>query len=96
MGRSENMGEIKIKVEHLVSPDKDNCTYGGDFWGKDVCRYYTYRNRTHGRKAPMERNVPKCTLFDVWLDKPYKKCEACRKACEEAWNKRAGQEVEAE
>ena len=88
------MGEIKIKVEHSVSPEPDSCTYNGDFWGKDVCRYHTHRNRTHGRKAPMERNVPKCTLFDTWLDKPYKKCEACRKACEEAWNNRAGQEGE--
>lgn len=86
------MGEIKIKVEHLVSPEVNTCTYAGDFWGKDVCRYHTHRNRTHGRKAPMERDVPKCTLFDIWLDKPYKKCEACRKACEEAWNNRAGQE----
>ena len=86
------MGEIKIKVEHSVSPEVDTCTYGGDFWGKDVCRYHTHRNRTHGRKAPMERIVPKCTLFDTWLDGPYKKCEACRKACEESRNKRVGQD----
>lgn len=86
------MGEIKIKVEHLVSPEKDTCTYGGDFWGKDVCRYHVCRNRTHGRKEPTERNVPKCTLFDTWLDSPYKKCDKCRKACEEAWNKRVGED----
>ncbi|WP_143469294.1 hypothetical protein [Lachnoclostridium sp. An14] len=88
------MSEIKISVEHLVSPEPDSCTYGGDFWGKDVCRYHVHRNRTHGRKAPMERAVPKCTLFDTWLDRPYKKCEACRKACREAQAKRTGEENE--
>ncbi len=78
------MSEIEIKVAHLVSPEKTSCTYGGDFWGKDVCRYHTYRDRTHGRKAPIERKMPKCTLFDEWLPGKYIKCEQCMKACEEA------------
>lgn len=78
--RGEN---VKISVEHEVSPSPTECSYGGDFWGKEVCRYHTYRDRTHGRKAPVERHLPKCTLFDCWLDKPHQKCEACQKACEE-------------
>lgn len=74
---------MKITVEHEVSPDKTFCTYGGDFWGKDVCQYHTHRDRTHGRKAPVEKQVPKCTLFGVWLDKPYQKCKECIKSCEQ-------------
>lgn len=74
---------MKIKVEHKVSPEKETCAYAGDFWGKEVCQYHTHRDRTHGRKAPMERQLPKCILFDCWLDETYQKCEACRKACEE-------------
>lgn len=74
---------MKITVEHEVSPDKNFCTYGGDFWGKDVCPYHTHRDRTHGRKATVEKQVPKCTLFGVWLDKPYQKCKECIKACEQ-------------
>lgn len=86
------MSEIKISVEHLVSPEPDSCTYGGDFWGKDVCRYHTHRDRTHGRKAPTEWAVPKCTLFDTWLDRPYKKCDECRKACKVAQGERIKRE----
>lgn len=70
---------MKIMVEHEIPCDKGKeltCQYSGDFWGNPVCRYHTHRNRTHGRKAPMERNVPKCALFDEWLDE-YQKCEKC-------------------
>lgn len=74
---------MKIKVFHEVSPELNSCAYGGDFFGKDVCRYHVFRNRTHGKKAPGERNLPKCTLFDAWLDGPYRKCQACRTACRE-------------
>ena len=78
------MSELEITVRHNVYPDKERCDYGGDFWGKDVCHYHTRRNRFHGRKAPAERNVPKCTLFNKWLDKPYQKCEECKQACKKA------------
>lgn len=76
------MSELEITVKHSVSPDIEYCTYDGDFWGKDVCRYHTHRDRTHGRKAPIERHLPKCTLFNKWLDKPYQKCEECKQACQ--------------
>lgn len=78
------MQELEIQVIHNVSPDPQKCTYGGDFWGKDVCQYHTHRDRTHGRKAPVERQVPKCVLFGKWLDGVYQKREECKKACEEA------------
>lgn len=71
----------RITVEHDVSPDENNCTYGGDFYGKYVCKYHRRRNRTHGKKAPTEYHVPKCTLFNVWLKEDYVKCEECRDAC---------------
>ena len=71
----------RITVEHNVSPDENNCTYGGDFYGKYVCKYNRRRNRTHGKKAPTEYHVPKCTLFNVWLKEDCVKCEECRDAC---------------
>ena len=35
------MQELEIRVTHRVSPELNTCTYGGDFWGKDVCPYHT-------------------------------------------------------
>lgn len=72
-----------ITVEHEVSPERGKCTFGGDYCGKDVCKYHVLRTQTHGRKAPPEYRKPKCLLFNCWLDEPYKKCEMCRKACAE-------------
>ena len=77
--------EMKIiTVEHEVSPEHGKCTFSGDYYGKDVCKYHALRTQTHGRKAPPEYRKPKCLLFDCWLEQPYKKCEACKKACMEA------------
>lgn len=70
-----------ITVKHEVSPGRESCEFSGDFWGKEVCKYHTFRTQTHGRKAPPEYRKPKCLLFDCWLEQPYKKCEACKKAC---------------
>ena len=42
---------MKILVEHEVPCEKGmegECLYPGDFWGKDVCKYHTHRDRTHG------------------------------------------------
>lgn len=71
---------MKITVEHDVPYDRNletTCQYAGDFWGNPVCRYHTHRDRTHGKKAPTERHVPKCALFDVWLPGEYQKCDEC-------------------
>ena len=71
---------MKITVEHEVPYDnglENTCEYAGDFWGSSICKYHTYRDRTHGKKAPKERRVPKCTLFDEWLPGEYQKCEQC-------------------
>lgn len=78
---------MKIVVEHEIPYDKrleDRCLYAGDFWGKEACRYHTHRDRTHGRKAPVERNLPKCTLFGAWLPGEYQKCEQCLEAVRKA------------
>ena len=74
---------MKILVEHEVPCERgmeQKCLYPGDYWGNDVCRYHTHRDRTHGRKAPVERHLPKCTLFDEWLPGEYLKCEKCMAA----------------
>lgn len=71
---------MKILVEHEIPCDKGlefTCKSAGDFWGNSICKYHTHRNRTHGRKAPKERAVPKCTLFDEWLPAEYQKCGKC-------------------
>lgn len=66
---------ITIKVEHQV-PQGPHCYYSGDFFGKDMCHYYKRRNRT-GKGGKIERNLPRCALFEEWLVK-YQKCEKCR------------------
>lgn len=78
---------MKIKVEHEVPFDKGHelrCVYNdGDFWGNTVCGYHVYRNRHHGRKAPIEYKKPKCKLFGVWLEDAYKRCDECLAKCME-------------
>lgn len=84
-----------ITVEHEIPCDRNlelTCTYAGDFWGREVCKYHTHRTRTHGRKAPIERNVPKCTLFDKWLPGEYKKCDECIAAMMKASEQSVGKE----
>ena len=76
---------MNITVQHEVPYDKNlenKCDYTTDFFGNEVCKYHVLRDRTHGRKAPIERKKPKCTLFDVWLPGEKQKCEQCMKAIE--------------
>ena len=80
-GGRKAMKEKTITVSHEVSPEYGKCSFGGDFWGEEVCKYHAIRTQTHGNKAPPEYRKPKCLLFNCWLDEPYKKCEMCRKAC---------------
>lgn len=75
---------MEIKVSHKVPYSEGletKCFYPGDFFGNDVCKYHKLRDRTHGRKAPVERRVPKCALFDKWLPGEYDKCAECLEAC---------------
>lgn len=82
--KSSGGGKMKIiTVKHEVSPGYGKCEFDGDFWGKEVCKYYALRTQTHGNKAPPEYRKPKCLLFNCWLEEPYKKCEPCRRACAE-------------
>ena len=79
----EERRSVKILVEHEVPCGKGmerKCLYPGDYFGNDVCRYHTHRDRTHGRNAAVERRLPKCTLFDEWLPGEYQKCEKCLEA----------------
>ena len=82
-GGRKAMKEKTITVSHEVSPEYGKCSFGGDFWGEEVCKYHALRTQTHGNKAPPEYRKPKCLLFNCWLEEPYKKCEMCRKACAE-------------
>ena len=74
---------MKILVEHEVPCEKgmeQECLYPGDLWGNGICKYHTHRDGTHGRKAAVERNVQKCTLFDEGLPGEYQKSEKCLEA----------------
>lgn len=51
---------MNITVQHEVPYDKNlenKCLYAGDFFGNEVCKYHVLRDRTHGRKAPIERKT---------------------------------------
>jgi hypothetical protein len=73
---------MEIKVIHDVADNQLLCRYNdGDFDGYTVCRYHILRDRTHGFKRPIERKLPKCTLFDVWLSDVGVKCKECISAC---------------
>lgn len=54
-----------ITVKHEVSPGRESCEFGGDFWGKEVCKYHALRTQTHGNKAPPEYRKPKCLLVQL-------------------------------
>ena len=67
------MKEKTITVSHEVSPEYGKCSFGGDFWGEEVCKYHALRTQTHGNKEPPEYRKPKCLLFNCWLEEPYMK-----------------------
>lgn len=53
-GERKAMKEKTITVSHEVSPEYGKCSFGGDFWGEEVCKYHALRTQTHGNKAPLE------------------------------------------
>lgn len=67
----------------MISDLKIGAFMPGIFGGMK-CAGITHRDRTHGRKAPVERKVPKCTLFDEWLPGECQKCEKCMEAVRKA------------
>lgn len=76
-------------VAHRVSTDPEYCVFNAlddGFGEKSMCRYLKYRDRTHGRQKPVEKQLPRCDLFRVWLDQPglySERCDACKIACGE-------------
>lgn len=81
---------MKIPALHEVPYDKGHeteCLYDdADHDGRTVCPYHFYRDRTHGKQAPIENGKPKCTLFNVWLDGDHRKCGQCFDACRKQAN----------
>lgn len=75
-------------VEHRVSTDPVYCTFSSPddgFMEMSVCRYLTHRDR-NGRGGKIERALPRCKLFNEWLDRPgfdCLRCDACKRACGE-------------
>lgn len=75
------------KIRPTKKPDADNILkVVAD--SLNQIAYHTHRDRTHGRKAPVERRVPKCTLFNEWLPWEYQKCEKCLEATRNGKEKR--------
>lgn len=75
-------------VEHQVSTNLRYCEYDGPddgFGERSVCRYRVTRGKT-GKRGEAIRQIPRCTLFEEWLEKEgfsTKRCLACRIACRE-------------
>lgn len=73
-------------VEHRVSTDAVYCEHSrpdDGFMEYSVCSYLKMRDR-HGKKGRIDRGLPRCALFNEWLEKDgYKhfRCDACKKAC---------------
>lgn len=76
---------MKILVEHQVPSDEMYCSEFEKGGWRVVCSYIRYRNR-HGKKGiPIQRDLPKCTLFNEWLEKDMHKelkCKQCKQSCE--------------
>lgn len=73
-------------VEHHVSDDPVYCEHShpdDGFMEYSLCSYLKNRDR-HGKKGRIDRGLPRCTLFNEWLEKDgykHRRCNACKKAC---------------
>lgn len=82
------MGKGIAVVEHRVSTDAKYCEHiraDDGFGERSLCRYCVTREKTGKRGTPIRR-LPRCTLFDEWLEKEgfsTLRCEACKIACGE-------------
>lgn len=85
---------MKISVMHEVANNPKYCWDGDSGGWNTQCKYVKYRDRHGKRGTPIQRKIPKCTLFDAWLDSViangYKKCDACLKATSDAVKKMDG------
>ena len=73
-------------VEHQVSTDPAYCEHShpdDGFCEHSLCAYMKHRDR-HGKKGRIDRGLPRCTLFNAWLEKEgwkHKRCSECKVAC---------------
>lgn len=77
---------MKIWVEHEIPEDEKYCMEFGKGGWRTLCRYLKSRDRHGKRGTPIQRNLPRCTLFNEWLEKDMHveiKCEQCKQACSE-------------
>jgi len=82
------VGKGVAVVEHRVSTDPVYCTFDSPddgFGERSQCRYQKECDRL-GKGGVIARRLPRCTLFNVWLEKPgiyCIRCDACKAACGE-------------
>ncbi len=82
------MGKGIAVVEHHVSTDAKYCEHihaDDGFGERSLCSYCKIREK-HGKRGTPIRHLPRCTLFDEWLEKEgfsTLRCEACKIACGE-------------
>ena len=75
-------------VEHHVSTDAKFCehVHASDGFGeRSLCAYCKMREK-HGKRGTPIRRLPRCTLFDEWLETNgvnTTRCDACKIACGE-------------
>ena len=62
-GGRKAMKEKTITVSHEVSPEYGKCSFGGDFWGEEVCKYTHFVPRhTEIRHCRNTENPSACYL----------------------------------
>ena len=59
-GGRKAMKEKTITVSHEVSPEYGKCSFGGDFWGEEVCKYHAIPRHTEIRHRRNIENLSAC------------------------------------
>ena len=75
---------VQFDVPFVKGLERTCETGNGGFWDREICGFISYRDRQHGNKYPAEKHIPKCRLFNQWLDREdgrLQKCKACIKHC---------------
>lgn len=78
---------MKVIAEHEVANDKESCWDPDRGGWYDVCKYQKNRDRRwkENGKIRNEYKLPKCTLFEEWLETDWRKhplkCSKCLEAC---------------
>lgn len=68
---------MQIHVKHEIPDDPVYCCDGDSGGWSTMCGYYQRRNKTGKRGTPIQRGLPRCSLFGEWLEPGPRKCPQC-------------------